>query len=86
MDIREDFVSREGVTNGNVRQRVYDGVGNSEYDRVFAGNARKDTSFQYEVYLSNQREVKEGWSLGTNTLDIEKKLRARKRELGWREP
>jgi hypothetical protein len=66
-------------TGGLVRQPVLDGGGRSIFEWVFAGNARLQQDGR--VWSDTCDPVaKPDWSLGSNTLEIEAKLRVHKQQ------
>jgi hypothetical protein len=84
----EQIIPEHRHCNGGlVRQPVKDGGGYTHFEWVFAGNART-------TIVSNRRpdysdhvawNPKPEWSLGTNTLAIEAKLRKHKQQEGYTE-
>jgi hypothetical protein len=66
-------------TGGLVRQPVLDGGGRSTFEWVFAGNARPQQDGRAWSDTCDP-VAKPDWSLGSNTLEIEAKLRVHKQQ------
>lgn len=79
-----DFIERQGITNGTVHMKVYDGAGKSHLKKsVFAGNVLEVPS---QHSNTNEYNPKQEWSNGSDTRKIEAKLRATKKKIGYIEP
>ena len=74
------FIRRSGISNGNALATTQDAHGKRTLTRAFAGSITEPPA-----QFSNTVEYnpKEEWSNGSDTRDIEKKLRATKKELGY---
>ena len=84
-DMKREVRDYDGIqgdtqfTNGERRQQFQDGRGKKFYALAFAGMTR-------EGFLQMHSGEDRPESLGTNDLQITKKLRQRKQKLGWKEP
>lgn len=73
------IIENQFKTGGLVRQPVLDGVGRSTFEWVFAGNARPQQDGR--VWSDTCDPIANpNWSLGSNTLEIEARLRKHKQQ------
>ncbi len=77
---RKDFIDRCGISNGDGLCTIVDGVGNRRYGYAFTGSGTDNLPQHSETAEFNPKTI---WGNGTNTMAIEAKLRARKKELGY---
>jgi len=84
---KESFPIQEAAhkNGGLVRMPVLSGDGRSTFEWVFAGNAKSEIDARVTSDTCDPAWNSK-WSLGTNTMSIETKLRKHKLEEGYKEP